>query len=105
MEKAEKGLTADETTFRKLVLSVAATARASSVLPKYQLLIRLSRLGSHFQSPARPAYSRDHIDPPWGREARRNVPVPGGPYSNTPLGGLIPTRYPVSHLLFLSSKE
>ena len=42
--------------------------------------------------PARPAYLRDRTDPPWGREEGRNVPVPGGPYNNTPLGGLMPTR-------------
>jgi hypothetical protein len=49
MEKAEKGLTADETTFRKLVLRVAATARARSVLPRYQLP-SLSFLGPAIES-------------------------------------------------------
>ena len=38
VREAGRGLTADETTFRKLVLRVAATARASSVLPIRQLL-------------------------------------------------------------------
>jgi len=45
-----KGLTADETTLRKLVLSVAATARASSVLPIYQLPAYRSLPGSRFES-------------------------------------------------------
>jgi hypothetical protein len=49
VEKAGKGLTADETTFRKLVLRVAATARASSVLPTHQHLI-LSFLGPAIKS-------------------------------------------------------
>ena len=69
---AERGkLTAEDTTLRKLVLRVAATARARSVLPTRQL-------GSH--------------------ETRTSVclPVPGGPYSKTPFGGLIPTRFIIS---------
>lgn len=41
-----KGLTADETTFKKLVLRVAATARASSVLPVHQLMISVSAIVS-----------------------------------------------------------
>ena len=45
-----KELTAEETTLRKLVLRVAATARASSVLPIHQLLAYLSLPDSHFQS-------------------------------------------------------
>jgi len=49
VREAGRGLTADETTFRKLVLRVAATARASSVLPIHQLLAYLSLPGPHFQ--------------------------------------------------------
>jgi hypothetical protein len=58
-------LTADETTFRKLVLRVAATARASSVLPRYQLVSFLGpAIKSILNPPARPAYLRDHTTPP-----------------------------------------
>jgi hypothetical protein len=55
------------------VFKVAATALANKVLPVLEGLrsaLRVVQLDGTFGSP-----------------------VPGGPYNNTPLGGLIPTRY------------